>query len=176
MQDYEPSGISLPIIAGEWGYGSMAKETISETNCAIYLVRMNLFNLYNNVPFTVYFHLRETNPDRWRGSILRGLNSEYNAAYFAARTMMSELRDYTLVDNLALSKGALRTEPYSNDYFALLFQNGSKSKIVVWAKDKNVSFGLVSNGVAIKKVVETFGNVVPMEFVATAYPKYIEIE
>ena len=177
MQSYQPTGVSLPIIAGEWGYGSMTRETISETNCALYLVRMNLFNMYQNIPFTVYFHLRETNSDRWRGSILRGFDAEYNAAYFAARTMVNELRDYSLVDNLALSKAALHTEPASSDYFALLFKKGSKSKIVVWSKEKNISFGLVSNGsITIKKVVETFGNTIPMEFVATPYPKYIEIE
>lgn len=90
IQVYEPAGKKIPIICSEWGYSS---SSVSLQTQADYLVRIQLFNLYNGIPLSSWYD--------WTGG-----NSGFNAvnastmtpkpAYVAATVLTRELDGYSI--------------------------------------------------------------------------------
>lgn len=116
----------MPIISSEWGYSSATKG-VSPEKQAENAVRMQLANLLNGVPLSIWYDWKNDGNDpadheQNFGTVTSDLNPK--PAYRAFQLMHKELQGYFLVSRLDLGN--------RND-FALLFRNGKKKyKICAW--------------------------------------------
>jgi beta-xylosidase len=121
---------NLPIISSEWGYASATKG-ISLAKQAEYIVRMQLSNLLDGIPLSIWYDWKNDgeNPDNFEhncGTVDFHLNPK--PAYFAIRTLNQQLEGYKLSRRIRLEN--------END-FLLLFQDESgNSRISAWTTDK----------------------------------------
>ena len=119
----------VPVISSEWGYASATKGVSVETQAA-YAVRMQLANLMNGVPLSIWYD--------WKNDGTQPGNFEHNCgtvtndlipkpAYIALKTMNDQLKGYRLIKRL---------DSESKNDFILMFQNDSgKKKVVVWTTE-----------------------------------------
>ena len=170
--------LSIPVISGEWGYST---ETfgVPEADQANYLVRMQLNNLLNNIPISIWYD--------WKND---GTNAAYNEnnfgivsvtlqpkpAYQALKTMTSQLSGYRLVSRIATGN--------DQDYLLMFINAAGKYKGVVWTTGSAHTVTLMaglSTGAAVS-VVNSLGSVtklnvgwagvgVPM----TSAPQYLDM-
>lgn len=116
----------IPVISSEWGYASATKGLTVETQAA-YIVRMQLANLLNGVPVSIWYDWKNDGDDPGNfehncGTVTSGLKPK--PAYIAIQTMNRELKDFTLAGRLPLES--------ENDY-ALIFKNRKGScKLCAW--------------------------------------------
>lgn len=126
---------NLPLISSEWGYSSW----ISQEQQAAYFVRLNLLNLLNNLPMSIWYDWRDDDSDPQQVNNNFGLLSstgQPKPVYHAARTLLTELSGFSLVKRVAL--------PIDTDY-ALLFSNGTVSKQVLWTATSPHTITLTAN-------------------------------
>jgi len=134
IKRYTTEGKSkIPVISSEWGYASATKG-ISITTQASFIVRMQLANLFNGIPLSIWYD--------WKNDGKEPGNFEHNCgtvtfdlepkpAYVAVKTMNDELRDFTLFK---------RIKPVSGNDFILVFRNSEGIyKISAWTMDQHHS-------------------------------------
>lgn len=121
-----PHRTNIPILSGEWGYTTI-KNGIPLQDQADLAVRMQLVNLLNDVPLSIWYD--------WKNDGIDARNHENNfgiveadlklkPAYLALKTMTKQLAGYRLVRRIDID---------NNDDYALLFANAAgHSKLVVW--------------------------------------------
>ncbi len=116
----------ISIISGEWGYTSYAKGVSLETQ-ADYAVRMQLANLLNGIPLSIWYDWK--NDGRKPSEIeenfgLVDADLNLKPAFLALQTMTSELAGYRLERRL----GGL-----AESDFVIVFVNGAgKRKAAAW--------------------------------------------
>ena len=87
---YEPTGKNIPVVCSEWGYSS---SSVSLQTQADYLVRIQLFNLYNGLPLSIWYD--------WTGgnssfNIINASTMSPYPAYVAATTLTREFSGYAI--------------------------------------------------------------------------------
>lgn len=123
---YAPSGKkNMPILSGEWGYSTHTHGVSLETQAA-YLVRQQLSNLLNGVPFSIWYDWKNDGQDANEnehnfGTV--GWDLQPKPAYIAISNMVRELNGYKLERRV--------DQPNDKDY-VLLFSSGKKRKIAAW--------------------------------------------
>jgi hypothetical protein len=116
----------MPVISSEWGYSSSTKGVSLEKQEA-YIVRMQLSNLLNGIPVSIWYDWKNDGDDPTEheqnfGTVTSDLRPK--PAYTAIQTMNSQLKGFTLLRRLKLKS--------DNDY-ALLFKNNNGTyKITAW--------------------------------------------
>ena len=113
---------SLPILCSEWGY---SLTWVSAQQQAAYFARLSLINLMNNLPLTIWYNWQD-GPDPKQRDDNFGLvtfHDQPKLVYYAAQTLIQELKHFHYTDRLHLASDA--------DY-ALRFTNGPASKHAVW--------------------------------------------
>lgn len=120
----------LPIISGEWGYASHRKG-VSEEIQAAYLVRQQLFNLFQGIPVSIWYDWKNDGPDPNErehnfGTVTSDLKPK--PAYEALKLMTSEL---------AGCKVARRINVENSEDYVLLF-NGERgsTKLAAWTTSR----------------------------------------
>lgn len=127
IERYAPAGKKkIPVISSEWGYSSSA-EGVSLEKQEAYIVRMQLSNLLNGIPVSIWYDWKNDGDDPTEheqnfGTVTSDLKPK--PAYTAIQTMNKQLKGFTLLRRLKLKS--------DNDY-ALLFKNDNGTyKISAW--------------------------------------------
>jgi polysaccharide biosynthesis protein PslG len=121
----------IPVISSEWGYSS-ARNGLSVETQAEYIVRMQLANLLNGIPLSIWYDWKNdgdspTDFEHNCGTVTSDLKPK--PAYIAVQTMNTQLEGFTFLRRIDLKN--------ENDY-ALLFKNKSGNyKISAWSTDKS---------------------------------------
>lgn len=123
----------IPVISSEWGYSSATNGLSVETQ-AEYVVRMQLSNLLNGIPFSIWYD--------WKNDGNSPTDFEYNCgtvtsdlkpkpAYTAIQTMNKQLDGFSFLRRIDLK----------NDHdYALLFKNEiGNYRISAWSMDQSHS-------------------------------------
>lgn len=116
----------MPIISSEWGYSSSTKGVSLEKQEA-YIVRMQLSNLLNNIPVSIWYDWKNDGDDPTEheqnfGTVTSDLKPK--PAYTAVQTMNIQLKGFTFLRRIRLK---------SDNDFALLFKNDIGTyKITAW--------------------------------------------
>jgi hypothetical protein len=135
IRKYAPPGKKIPVMAGEWGYSSVAPG-LDEQKQGVMLAREWLLDLANDVPLSIWYDWRDGN-DPHSLEVHFGLvgplaspaaapqNTPFRSkpAYLAARTLTQTLGDFQFNKRLALNSG---------DDYALLFTKGDSMRLAVW--------------------------------------------
>src|SRR5450759_2842 len=136
----------MPIISSEWGYSSSTKGVSLEKQ-ETYIVRMQLDNLLNGIPISIWYDWKNDGDDPTEheqnfGTVSSDLKPK--PAYKAVQTMNMQLKDFTFSHRIDIKN--------DND-FVLLFRNGNGNyKISAWTTDQAHSVILDS---IIPKVTST---------------------
>jgi hypothetical protein len=121
-----PDKKKMPIISSEWGYSSSSRGVSSEKQEA-YIVRMQLSNLLNGIPVSIWYDWKNDGDDPMEheqnfGTVTSDLKPK--PAYTAILTMNMQLKGFTFLRRINLKS--------DNDY-ALLFKNDNGTyKISAW--------------------------------------------
>lgn len=169
---------AIPVVSGEWGY-STETYGVPLADQANYLVRMQLNNLLNGNPISIWYD--------WKND---GTNAAYNEnnfgmvtstlqvkpSYQAMTTMTTQLKGFTLLGRI----------PVGNDQdYVLLFANAAgKQKAVVWTTGSTHPLtllgGLTTSGVV--SVVSTVGSITKINvgilgtsITFSAAPQYLDM-
>jgi beta-xylosidase len=127
---YAPDGKkNMPVISSEWGYAS-AREGISTGKQAAFIVRMQLANLLNGVPVSIWYDWKNdgdspTNFEHNCGTVTSDLKPK--PAFSALRTMNNELKGFTFLRRLDVGN--------NNDYVLLFKNENNRFKIAAWTMD-----------------------------------------
>jgi polysaccharide biosynthesis protein PslG len=119
----------MPIISSEWGYSSSTKGVSLEKQEA-YIVRMQLSNLFNGIPISIWYDWKNDGDDPTEheqnfGTVSSDLKPK--PAYTAIQTMNIQLKGFTFSRRIHIKN--------DND-FVLLFRNDEGNfKIVAWTMD-----------------------------------------
>jgi polysaccharide biosynthesis protein PslG len=120
----------IPVISSEWGYSSATNGLSVETQ-ADYIVRMQLSNLLNGIPLSIWYD--------WKNDGISPTDFEHNCgtvtfdlkpkpAYTAIQTMNKQLVGFSFIRRIDLKN--------DNDY-ALLFKNDvGNYRICAWSMDQ----------------------------------------
>ncbi len=115
---YEPAGKHIPIICSEWGYSN---SSLSLQTQADYLARIQLFNLYNGIPLSIWYD--------WTGgnsgfNIINAATMQPLPAYTAANVLTRELTRFHV---------AGRYDTGNDSDFVLILSNpGDSVKVAAW--------------------------------------------
>jgi hypothetical protein len=135
IRKYSPPGKKIRVMAGEWGYSSVAPG-MDEQKQGVMLAREWLLDLANNVPLSIWYDWRDGNEPHsteahfglvgpLASSAAAAPNTPFRPkpAYLAARTLTQTLGDFQFSKRLALN---------SADDYALLFTKGDSMRLAVW--------------------------------------------
>lgn len=134
---YVPPGKkNLPVICSEWGYAS-ASHGVTVEKQAEFLVRMQLSNLLNGIPLSIWYDWKNdgTDPGNFEhncGTVTYDLKPK--PAYSAAMTMNHQLADFVLTRRV-------ETEDM-NDYLVLFRNSQGNIKLCAWTIDQPHSVNL----------------------------------
>ncbi|MGH8506863.1 MAG: GH39 family glycosyl hydrolase [Stenotrophobium sp.] len=180
IKQYTPASkkTSVPILSGEWGYSTTTDGTPLQMQ-ADYLVRMQLFNLMNDVPISIMYD--------WVNDGSYGFNVEHNygivypdlspkPAYIAIRTLTHTLAGFHLVRRLELE------QPWD---YALLFENDAGRRIIaawtLWSPHvislpafTNASTPMLVSGDGKISTARTKNRHIELEFSPT--PQYLQLD
>lgn len=176
---YTPPGRSvIPILSGEWGY-STERYGVPLQDQADFAVRMQLVNLLNGIPLSVWYD--------WKNDGTDSSNNEHNYgivtadlapkfSYDTLKTFTTQLGGYQLVRRLELGS--------AKDY-ALLFSNkAGQSKLVAWttayAHDSRIPAPMaiaatkmtLIDGFGLRSSIQPDHNAIPLRL--SNSPVYIE--
>jgi polysaccharide biosynthesis protein PslG len=128
IKRYAPSGKTIPVISGEWGYSNINwdKSRLTEQQQAAYVARMFLTNLYQGIPVSIWYDWRDDGKDP--------NEREYNfgtvhydlvpkAAYLAVKVLSATLAGYSIDRRVDLG---------SEEDFAFWLKNGQNDAIAFW--------------------------------------------
>jgi polysaccharide biosynthesis protein PslG len=157
---YAPSGKKeIPIISSEWGYSSSTKGVSLETQAEL-IVRMQLSNLQNGIPVSVWYDWKNDGDDPAEheqnfGTVSSDLKPK--PAYITIKAMNMQLEGFTLLKKIDLKN--------EKDY-ALLFKNDKgKYKICAWTVDMSHSAimdNIVQN-VSGSTAIDGKGNIIKLK-------------
>ncbi len=130
---HAPPGKNVPILSGEWGYTSQAKER-SEDVQGRYLPRMWLTNIMSGVPLSIWYDWHDDGPNpeerehrfgAVRFPYFEGREPVYDLkpAYLAAQTFTRFFDGYRFERRLPVG---------TPDDFVLLFKKGDAMRLAVW--------------------------------------------
>jgi hypothetical protein len=180
IERYAPEGKKrLPIVSGEWGYATDTKGVSPETQAA-YLARMQLANLLEGVPLSIWYDWKNDGPDPAErehnfGTVKPDL--EPKPAYLAARTLTRELAGYRIARRLDVGG--------EKDFVLLLHNDAGRRKLAAWTLGEAhaVTLGgdLVPGGKATGTTTtgESFTPAVAdgkLRLDLTGAPKYVTLE
>jgi hypothetical protein len=126
IEKYAPAGKKrMPILSGEWGYASH-RTGVSPDVQANFLVRQQLFNLFENIPVSIWYDWKNDGEDPSErehnfGTVTHDLQPK--PAYTALQVMTREL------DGFRLRK---RVETGSVNDFIMLFEKEKDHRMAVW--------------------------------------------
>lgn len=120
---------TIPVISSEWGYASCPNGVTPEKQAA-FAVRMQLANLLNSVPVSVWYDWKNdgespTNFEHNCGTVTFDLSPK--PAYNAIKTMNEQLKGLTLARRIHIDS--------SNDYVLLFISRKGILKICAWTMD-----------------------------------------
>lgn len=128
IDQYAPSARvgKIPLISGEWGYPTQNGSYTLDYQAA-YAVRMQLNNLLNNIPISIWYDWKNdgtdpTNREHNWGIVTSTLSPK--PAYYAMKTLSQQLAGYTLVSRI--------TTGNDQDYVLLFANAQGKKKAVAW--------------------------------------------
>ncbi|TXH06252.1 MAG: beta-1,4-xylanase [Nevskiaceae bacterium] len=132
------SGGAIPIVSGEWGYSTVLGG-LSTADQASFLVRMQLINLFNNVPISIWYDWKNdgtdaTNSEQNFGIVTSTLSPK--PAYQALKTLTTQLSGYRIVQRVAVG-GSL-------DCVLLMVNSAGKYKAVAWTLAANHALTLLN--------------------------------
>ncbi|PTU30089.1 cellulase family glycosylhydrolase [Stenotrophobium rhamnosiphilum] len=127
----------IPLISGEWGYPTFTNAYPLDLQAA-YAVRMQLNNLLNNVPISIWYD--------WKNNGTDASNKEHNfgivtatlglkPAYYALKTLSQQLGSYKLVNRVATAN--------SQDYILIFANAAGKKKAVAWTTGANYTTSIL---------------------------------
>ena len=127
---YAPAGKKdIPIISSEWGYSSFTKGISAETQAG-YIVRMQLSNLLNGIPVSIWYDWKNDGnnlAEREENFGTVTIDLKPKQAYTAIQVMSHELDGFTFSGRISLEN--------ENDYL-LTFQNKAGDyTICAWTVD-----------------------------------------
>ncbi len=131
IDTYSPTGKkNIPIINSEWGYSSNDVDIPLELHAA-YAVRMQLADLINNIPLSVWYDWKSL------GNGLVSPDLKPKTAYTAIQTMNMQLKGFTFLHRIELN---------NDDDYVLLFRNDKDEyKISAWTMDQTHSVVMDKN-------------------------------
>jgi hypothetical protein len=119
---YTPAGKkNIPIINSEWGYSSNDVDVPLELHAA-YAVRMQLADLINNIPLSVWYDWKSL------GNGLVTPDLKPKPAYTAIQTMNMQLKGFTFLNRIELNS--------DNDYVLLFKNDKGDYKVSAWTMDQ----------------------------------------
>ena len=127
---YAPAGKKdIPMISSEWGYASATKG-VSVKKQAEYAVRMQLANLMNGIPLSIWYDWKNDgdNPDDFEhncGTVTSALHPK--PAYDALRTLNFQLKGFTFSKRIDLKN--------DNDYVLIFRNEKGETKISGWTTE-----------------------------------------
>jgi hypothetical protein len=143
IDEHAPSGRSIPIISGEWGYSTWSKNVSLDTQAA-FIVRQQISNLLNKVPLSIWYDWKNDGHDPAEneqnfGTVTEDLQPK--PAYTAIKTFTSELNGCHITKRLPSEK--------PEDYL-IEFQNSEGArKLTCWTTGSKHDVSIPgSNGVA----------------------------
>lgn len=128
IEQYTPANIkkTIPILSGEWGYPTVIRGIPLEDQADL-AVRMQLINLLNGVPLSIWYDWKNDGqePGNYEHNFgIVGSDLTLKPAYDAIKTLTAQLTGYRLVQRVDIGH---------RDNYALLFANAKgHSKLVVW--------------------------------------------
>ncbi len=125
IASYAPTGKTIPIVSGEWGWSTAWKKMTPEIQ-ADYLARQWLINQWQHIPISIYYdwHDDGTNPkdaEHHFGIVDNAYQPK--PAYQAAKTFTTQLNGFTFDRRLATDR--------AEDYL-LLFTKDNDARVVLW--------------------------------------------
>lgn len=157
---HKPAGKKeIPVISSEWGYSSATNGLPVETQ-AEYIVRMQLSNLLNGIPLSIWYDWKNDGNSRTDfehncGTVTSDLKPK--PAYTAIRTMNKQLDGFSFLRRIDLKK--------DNDY-VLLFRNEIGNYMIsAWSMDQDHSV-LIDNIISNVKgatAIDGKGNVLKLK-------------
>lgn len=128
IRQYAPSGKTVPIISGEWGYSTFhyGGMSLSREQQAQYLVREFLVNLSQGVPLSIWYDWRDDGPDPKETEHNFGTityDREPKPAYQAAKTLAAVLGGFKFAGRLATA---------STDEWVLRFRLDTQVALAIW--------------------------------------------
>ena len=166
---YKPSGKTIPIVSGEWGYSTTL---LSDELQGKYLPRQWLANMMGGVPISIWYdwHDDGKNPDEKEHNF-GTVTWDYKPkpAYAAMKTLIEQLAGYTPV-------GRVRTE--SDEVFIVAFRGDNAYKMALWTTgepvDVEVPHGLTATG-AVNHLGEPLENAADVWKHLDDGPRYITL-
>ena len=119
-----------PIVASEWG-DSVYKKGISEELQAIWLPRMLLLNIMENIPLTIWYNWKDSGPNPSEREDRFGLITEdlsTRPSYQAYQVLLQQLGNYKF--DRILSESNVWTNKGAN---ILLFRSDDEYKVAAWS-------------------------------------------
>ncbi len=140
IAQYAPAGKDIPILCGEWGYTSWARERTEEVQ-GRFLSRQWLVNISSGVPLSIWYDWRDDGADagdrennfgvvRFKYRPDEKVVFDPKPAYFAMQTLTSQLNGLYFKERL---KGA------SDDDWILQFGREGKTVLAVWTLDADAT-------------------------------------
>ncbi len=134
---YAPSGKTIPIISGEWGY-SAAWRNYDEQRQGKYLPRQWLINYSCGIPISIWYDWHDDGPDPHEPEHHFGMVAhpyreraatcyEPKPAYVAAQTLTRTLAGYRYAEKITL--------PDADGVHVLRFRKGPSEAIAAWTQD-----------------------------------------
>lgn len=127
---YEPAGKHIPVVCSEWGYSS---GSVSLQTQADYLVRIQLFNLFNGLPISIWYD--------WTGgnsgfNIINASNMSPYPAYTAATALTREFSGYGITGRYDTGD--------TSDVVLVLKNSADSVKVAAWTtgQPRTVNFPL----------------------------------
>ncbi len=169
---------AIPVVESEWGYATVTGG-LSQADQASYLVRIQLTNLVNNVPVSIWYDWKNdgTDPTNYNQNFgMVGNDLTPKPAYQALKTMTTQLAGYRFVQRV----------PTADSYVSiLLFVNpAGKYKAVVWTSAARPAITLL-NGVSANAVVPIADingttnnvklNLSGIQLTPTSAPQYLDL-
>lgn len=150
----------LPIISSEWGYASATKG-ISLEKQAEYIVRMQLSNLLQGIPLSIWYDWKNDGEDPGNFEHNCGIVDFYlnpKPAYNAMHTLNKQLQGYTLSQRINLDN--------ENDYLLLFQDEKGNSRICAWTTDKPHPVSLKEYVFSTERLdaVDGYGNPIELVF------------
>lgn len=126
----------IPILSGEWGYSSDGKDVSPERQAA-YLVRQQLFNLFDGVPLSIWYDWKNDGGDPKEreqnfGTVLPDLAPK--PAYRAVQVLTSELAGYRITVRRAMGR--------ESDFVLELRDAAGRSKLAAWTTGESCTVEL----------------------------------
>ena len=133
IDQYAPTGKSIPVVSGEWGYSSVWRGFDPDWQGKL-LPRQWLTNLSLDIPVSIWYDWHDDGrdpdePEHHFGTVEheehRGRQPVYDPkpAYLAAKTLTSTLAGYRFSKRVAAG---------SHDAYTLLFEKGDQQRLAVW--------------------------------------------